>query len=91
MSPLDHNVRYRLAIRLDQHWVSFEDGVVLFNPQNSNTVLYHPVLEQLKTVIGEPQFETTACLQAVAPAQHQLIMDTLDSLESMGFIYRTEH
>jgi len=71
--------------------MTFEDGVVLFNPENSSTVLYHPMLQQLKCIIMQSQFNLDSCLEAVGSHNRQLIMDTLDSLIELGFIHRISH
>jgi len=82
---------FEVAIELSHDWVDFDDGVMLFNPNNGNTVLYHPILKGLKELFGQPNFNLACCLNHTTQCDHQLIMDTLVSLEELGFIYRTGH
>jgi len=82
---------YRLAIDMQRHWREFEDGIILFNPENNDTVLFNLVLAPLKGAMTADSFNADDCLAQAVEAQHQLILDTLNSMEELGFIHRIVH
>lgn len=88
---VDKEQTYCCAIVLESDWVLFEDGIVLFNPFTSSTVLYHPILKKFKSVFTNSYFTANQCLDAVDENEQTLALETLASLEELGFIYRKLH
>ncbi len=85
---MSNTLTYRCNMDVATDWAAFEDGVVLFNPNNCNTVLYHPVLHRLKPLFLQGQFSLADCLDGVLHRDTALVLETLDSLEELGFVQR---
>lgn len=82
---------YVLVVDSNADWLSVEDGVVLFNQANCNTVLFHPILNQLRPILSDGAFTIERCIASVGMEHQSLVNELLHSLEELAFINRTSH
>lgn len=88
------HLKFRPDIAMLYH--SFDDGVVLFDPDSSNTTLYHTIVLWLIELTATDEFEYEQVLNRLIddyknddPMELSQLLDrTLNSLMKLGFVQR---